>query len=98
VSSGQTVLQSLERTEPDLDLKKEVEQVTTSGFGGTGLALRLDSERRDHGRGMSPRISDLAITSMAVIWLQKQPGKAEGTPAAAAANSFSMPRLRCSSP
>jgi hypothetical protein len=33
-SSGQTVLQSLARTEPDLDLKKEVEQVTTSGLEG----------------------------------------------------------------
>jgi hypothetical protein len=26
----------------------------------------------------NPRISDLAITVLAVIWLQKQPGEAEG--------------------
>jgi hypothetical protein len=34
VSSSQTVLQSLGRTEPDLDLKKEVEQLTTSALEG----------------------------------------------------------------
>ena len=32
----------------------------------------------DHRRGRSPYISDLAITPLAVIWLQKQPGAAEG--------------------
>src|SRR5271155_2418022 len=63
---------------PDLDQIKQGEQVTTSALEGTGLAPRRDSERGDHRRGRSPRISDLAITALAVIWLQKQPGAAEG--------------------
>src|SRR5271154_1385636 len=62
---------------PDLDQIKQGEQVTTSALEGTGLAPRRDSERGDHRRGRSPRISDLAITALAVIWLQKQPGAAE---------------------
>ena len=63
---------------PDLDQIKQGEQVTTSALEGTGLAPRRDSERGDHRHGRSPRISDLAITALAVIWLQKQPGAAEG--------------------
>jgi hypothetical protein len=45
---------------------------------GTGLALRRESEREDQRRRRNPRISDLAIIALAVIWLQKQPGLAEG--------------------
>ena len=72
-----TVPRCVGRTEPDLDLIKQVEQVTTSDLEGPGLALRRNSKRGDHTRGRSPRISDLAITGLAVIWLQKQPGMAE---------------------
>ena len=39
------------------------------------MALRPDSEHRAHGRGRNPCISDLAITTLAVIWLQKQPNR-----------------------
>ena len=62
------------RSEPDLRLLKQVEQVTNIDFGRTGPALCQDSEHGDHRRGRSPRISDSAITGLAVVWLQKQPG------------------------
>ena len=61
-------------TEPDVHMIKQVEQVKNVGFGRTRLALRRDSEHGDHRRGRSPRISDSAITGLAVVWLQKQPG------------------------
>jgi hypothetical protein len=59
---------------PDLDLIKQVEQVTTSAlegpwrFGRT-VVLRRDSERGGHGRRRNPCISDSAITALAVICL-----------------------------
>ena len=68
----------LGRTEPDLHLIKRGGTGDNSAFGKTGLALRGDSERGNHRRGRRPRISDFAITALAVIWLQKQPGAAEG--------------------
>ena len=37
------------------------------------MALPQDSEHGGHGLGRNPSISDLAITVLAVIWLQKQP-------------------------
>jgi hypothetical protein len=37
-----TALQPIGRTEPDLDLIKQVEQVATLGLEGPGLALRRD--------------------------------------------------------
>ena len=58
------------RTEPDLDLMKQVEQVTTSDLEGPGRRFAGIPKRGDHTRGRSPRISDLAITELAVIWLQ----------------------------
>jgi hypothetical protein len=67
-------------TEPDLVLIKQEEQVTT--FVLEGPARRF-ARIRSIGlaeRGRSPRISDLATTALAVIWLQKQPGEAEGNP------------------
>jgi hypothetical protein len=71
-----TVLQPTAGTEPDLDLIKQVEQVTRLALEGLP-ALCRGSERGDHRRGRSPRISDFATTALAVIWLQKQPGEAE---------------------
>jgi len=65
-------------TGPDPVLIKQVEQVTTFVFGRTGPALCRDSQHRDRRRSRSPRISDLATSALAVIWLQKQPGEAEG--------------------
>jgi hypothetical protein len=65
------------RTEPDLHLIKQVEQVTTSALKGracTSPGFRA----RESQTPRSPRISDLAITASAVIWLQKQPGEDEG--------------------
>ena len=43
---------------------------------GPARGFVWDPEHGDHRRGRSPRISDLAITELAVIWLQKQPGMA----------------------
>jgi hypothetical protein len=65
-------------TEPDLVLIKQVEQVTTFVLEGP---LRRFARVRSIGinrRSRSPRISDLATTALAVTWLQKQPGEAEG--------------------
>jgi hypothetical protein len=59
------------RTEPNVHLIKQVEQGDNVGFGRTGVALRRDSEHGGHGRGRNPCISVLAITALAVIWLQK---------------------------
>jgi hypothetical protein len=63
---------------PDLDQIKEGEQVTTSALEGPAWRFAGISEREDHRRARSPRISHSAITVLAVIWLQKQPGAAEG--------------------
>ena len=58
-------------TEPDLDLIKEVEQVTR---------LVLEGPARPFAWIPSVGITDaVAITELAVIWLQKQPGMAEGS-------------------
>src|ERR1700751_4028354 len=65
-------------TEPDLVLIEQVEQVTTFVLEGP---LRRFARVRSIGinrRSRSPRISDLATTALAVTWLQKQPGEAEG--------------------
>ena len=66
------------RTDPDLHLIKQVEQVTMSALERPAWHLAGIPRSVDHGRGTNPRISDLAITALAVIWLQKQPGAAEG--------------------
>src|SRR5262245_49497310 len=68
------------KTEPDLDLIKQVEQVTILVLEGLA-AICEDSEHRDHGGGSDPRISNLAIIGLADISLQrqrKQPEAAEG--------------------
>jgi hypothetical protein len=70
---AKTAGRAVGRTEPDVHLIKQVEQVTTFRFGRTGVAFRLDCEHGGHGHGRKPSISDLAITALAVIWLQKQP-------------------------
>jgi hypothetical protein len=68
----------LGRTELDLHLIKLVEQVTIPRLERPAwrYAAIPSEETTDDGR--SPRISDWAITALAVIWLQKQPGAAEG--------------------
>ena len=43
------------------------------------MALPQDSEPEGHELGINPYISYLAITALAVSWLQKQPEEAEGT-------------------
>jgi hypothetical protein len=78
VSAPPAVFRSTGRTAPDFGPDKTGGTGDKFGFGKTGLALRGDSERRDQRRGRSLRISDLAITALAVIWLQKQPGAAAG--------------------
>ena len=66
-----TVLQPIGRTEPDLDLIKQVEQVTTFVLEGPAPALCQDSEHRDHEGARDPRISIFAIIGLADISLQK---------------------------
>jgi hypothetical protein len=64
--------------EPDVRLIKQVEQVTTPDRRGASPGFRALG---GHGRRRNPYIYDLAITTLAVIWLQKQPyrqKKAEG--------------------
>jgi hypothetical protein len=61
------------RTEPDMHLIKQVEQVTTSALRGpTWRFARIPSTEVTASVEI-PCISDLAITALAVIWLQKQP-------------------------
>jgi hypothetical protein len=74
VASCPAVLRRVGRTGPAVHLLKQVEQVKNIDFGRTGPALCQDSEHGDHRRGRSPRISDSAITGLAIVWLQKQPG------------------------
>ncbi len=64
--------ESCGRTEPDVHLIKQVEQVTKSALGGPTW-LFPGFRAWGHGLGRNPCISDLAITALAVIWLQKQP-------------------------
>jgi hypothetical protein len=73
VQITKTAGRAVGRTEPDVHLIIQVEQVTTSALERAGVARRRDSEHGGHGRGRNPCISDLAITALAVIWLQKQP-------------------------
>jgi hypothetical protein len=78
VQIAETAGRAVGRTEPDVHLIKQVEQVTMSALGGpTWRLARIPS--RGHGRRRNPRISDLVIPGLAVIWLQKQPEEAEGT-------------------
>jgi hypothetical protein len=60
---------------PDVHLIKQVEQVTTSALEGPArrFAGIIPSVGITDAVG-NPRISGLAITALAVIWLQKQPG------------------------
>jgi hypothetical protein len=67
----------LGRTEPDLHLIKQVEQVTIPRLERPAWRYAAIPSEGTTDAG-SPRISDLAITALAVIWLQKQPGAAEG--------------------
>jgi hypothetical protein len=70
------VFKPVGRTKPDLDLIKQVEQVTTSAFDGPAWRFAAIPSVWITDVGRSPRVSDLA--ALAVIWLQKQPGDAEG--------------------
>jgi hypothetical protein len=47
---AKTAGRAVGRTEPDVHLVKQVEQVTTSAFGRTDVAFRLDCEHGGHGR------------------------------------------------
>jgi hypothetical protein len=73
-SIDRALLPRFRRTEPDLNLTKQVEQVTT-----LVVARRLARIRsyRNHGGGSDPRISNLAIIGWADISLQKQPNQPE---------------------
>ena len=59
--------------EPDVHLIKQVEQVTTPALEGPCGASPGFRALGGHGRRRNPYIYDLAITTLAVIWLQKQP-------------------------
>jgi hypothetical protein len=52
---------------PDLDLIKQVEQVTNSGLERSAWRFAAIYERGDHRRAQSPRSSDLAINVLPVI-------------------------------
>jgi hypothetical protein len=58
------------RTEPDTHLLKQVEQVTTSVWGRTDLAVRQNPDQGDH-RGGRRSVFYLAIIDLADISLQK---------------------------
>jgi hypothetical protein len=49
------------RTDPDLHLIKQVEQVTTSALEGPARHFARIPSMGDHRRGRGPRISDSAI-------------------------------------
>src|SRR5580704_9132032 len=70
-----TVLQL--RTEPDVHLLKQVEQVTILVLEGPARRFAQDSEHGDH-RAAEVLVFITAIVGLAVISLQKQPGGAEG--------------------
>jgi hypothetical protein len=65
-------------TEPNVHLIKQVELVTKSALEGPKWPFARIPSNGGHGGGRNPCISDLAITALAVIWLQKQPEEAEG--------------------
>ena len=48
VQIAKTLGRALGKTEPDVHLIKQVEQVTKSGFGRTNLPRRPDSEHGGH--------------------------------------------------
>jgi hypothetical protein len=55
--------------EPDLHLIKQVEQVARLALEARPRLFAGLSQREDHERGRGPRISDSAITQLAVVWL-----------------------------
>ena len=65
------------RTDPDLDLIKQAEQVTRFVLERTGAALCQKLEHSDHRGGKNPRISHLAI-ALADISLQETAKIARG--------------------
>jgi hypothetical protein len=65
--------QSCGRIEPDVHLIKQVEQGTTPALEGPTWRFARIPSIGGHGRRRNPYIYDLAITTLAVIWLQKQP-------------------------
>ena len=73
VQIAKTAGRGVGKTEPDVHLIKQVEQVTTSALEGPTWRFARIPSMGGHGRGRNPCISDLAITALAVIWLQKQP-------------------------
>jgi len=83
VQIAKTAERAVGRTEPDVHLIKQVEQVTMSALGGPTWRFARIPSMGGRGRRRNPRISYLSITGLAVIWLQKQPGEAEGTYTAA---------------
>jgi hypothetical protein len=70
---AKTAGRAMGRTELDVHLIKTGGTGDNINFGRTDVAFRRDSEHGGHGFGRNPCISDLAITALAVIWLQKQP-------------------------
>src|SRR5437016_9150839 len=76
-----TALQPIGRTKPDLDLIKQVEQVTTLVLEGPARALCQDSEHRNHGGA----VIFVFLVWQLLAWLifrckkqPKQPRAAEG--------------------
>ena len=76
---AKTASRAVEKTEPDVHLIKQVEQVTKSALEGPTWRFARIPSMGDHGRRRNPCISDLAITALAVIWLQKQPEEPRAT-------------------
>jgi hypothetical protein len=70
-ANSETASRAVGRTEPDVHLIKQVEHVTTSALEGPVWRFAGIPSMGGHGRGRNPFISDLAITALAVIWLQK---------------------------
>jgi hypothetical protein len=59
--------------EPDVHLIKQVEQVTTPALEGPTWRFARIPSLGGSRTPSNPYIYDLAITTLAVIWLQKQP-------------------------
>ena len=76
VQIAKTASRAAGRTEPDVHLIKQVEQVTTSALEGPSWRFARISSM-GHGRGRNPCISNLAITALTVIGLQNSQ-EAEG--------------------
>jgi hypothetical protein len=62
VQIAKTASRAVGRTEPDVHLIKQVEQVTTSALEGPWRFARIPSRRNRRSR--NPYISDLAITAL----------------------------------